>query len=72
MVPIVTPQLVANNGLRALRAAIGEPERFVCEPKVDGLRGLVVYQPDGTMETRNRRGEGWLRGDAFLGEGQGR
>ena len=67
MVPIVTPQLVANNGLRALRAAITDPERFACEPKVDGVRALVVYQPDGSIETRNRSGirRGWLRGDAF-------
>jgi bifunctional non-homologous end joining protein LigD len=67
MVPAVTPQLVANNGLRALRLAITDPERFACEPKVDGVRGLVIYQPDGSIETRNRRGErrDWLRGDAF-------
>jgi ATP-dependent DNA ligase len=47
--------------------AIREPERFACEPKVDGVRGLVVYQPDGSIETRNRRGErrDWLRRDAF-------
>jgi hypothetical protein len=69
MVPSVTPQLVANNGLRALRLAITDPERFACERKVDGVGGLVVYQPDGTIETRNRRGErrDWLRGDAFEG-----
>jgi ATP-dependent DNA ligase len=62
----VTPQLVANTGLRALRAAIAEPDRFVCEPKIDGVRELVVYGPDG-METRNRRGErrDWLRGDGL-------
>jgi ATP-dependent DNA ligase len=67
MVPAVTPQLVANNGLRALRLAISDPERFACEPKVDGVRGLVVYQPDGSIETRNRHGvrRDWLRGDAF-------
>jgi ATP-dependent DNA ligase len=67
LTPPVIPQLVANNGLRALRLAISEPERFACEPKVDGVRGLVVYQPDGSIETRNRRGErrNWLRGDAF-------
>jgi hypothetical protein len=42
MVPAVTPQLVANDGARALRLAINDPERFACEPKVDGVRGLVV------------------------------
>jgi bifunctional non-homologous end joining protein LigD len=69
MVPSVTPQLVGNNGLRTLRTAITEPHRYACEPKVDGVRGLVVYQPDGSIETRNRRGEhrDWLRGDAFEG-----
>jgi hypothetical protein len=67
LVPSVTPQLVANNGLRALGLAISDPERFACEPKVDGVRRLVVYQPDGSIETRNRLGErrDWLRGDAF-------
>jgi ATP-dependent DNA ligase len=67
MLPPVIPQLVGNTGLRALRAAIAEPERFACEPKVDGVRGLV-YGPDG-LETRNRRGErrDWLRGDRFEG-----
>ena len=67
MVPSVTPQLVANSGLRALRLAINDPERFACEPKVDGVRGLVVYQPEGTIETRNRSGirRDWLRGDRF-------
>jgi ATP-dependent DNA ligase len=67
VVPVVTPQLVANDGLRVLRAAISEPERYACELKVDGVRGLVVYQPDGSIETRNRRGErrDWLRGDGF-------
>lgn len=67
MVPSVRPQLVANNGLRALRRAVSEPERFACEPKVDGVRGLVVYQPNGSIESRNRHGvrRDWLRGDAF-------
>ncbi len=45
--PSVVPQLVGNTGLRALRAAIAEPEPFACEPKVDGARGLVVYRPGG-------------------------
>ena len=69
VVPFVTPQLVGNTGLRVLRAAIAEPERFACEPKVDGVRGLVVYGPGGYLETRNRSGirRDWLRGDAFEG-----
>ncbi len=67
MIPAVVPQLVANDGTRALRHAIADPERFACEPKVDGVRGLVVYQPERILEMRNRRGEkrDWLRGDAF-------
>jgi ATP-dependent DNA ligase len=66
MVPPVTPQLVGNTGVGALHAAIADPERFACEPKVDGVRGLVVYGPGG-LETRNRRGirRDWLRGDEF-------
>lgn len=52
-----------------MRQAIAEPERFACEPKVDGVRGLIVYGPGGTLETRNRHGirRDWLRGDAFEG-----
>ena len=66
VIPPVTPQLVANNGTAALRAAIADPERYACEPKVDGVRGLVVYGSDG-LETRNRHGvrRDWLRGDDF-------
>jgi len=66
VLPVVTPQLVANDGVQALRAAIADPLRYACEPKVDGVRGLVAYS-DGRLETRNRRGErrDWLRGDAF-------
>lgn len=67
MLPSVVPQLVANDGVRVLRNAIADPDRFAVEPKVDGVRGLVVYQPDRVIEMRNRRGEKreWLRGDAF-------
>ncbi len=67
MLPAVVPMLVANNGTAALRAAIADPERYACEPKVDGVRGLVVYGPDETLETRNRHGvrRDWLRGDGF-------
>ncbi|MFL5686240.1 MAG: hypothetical protein ACJ77D_09330 [Chloroflexota bacterium] len=67
MVPAVVPQLVANDGARALRLAIADPDRYACEPKVDGVRGLVVYHPDRVIEMRNRRGEkrDWLRGDGF-------
>ena len=65
MLPTVTPQLVANNGLAAMRAAIADPDRYVVEPKVDGVRGLVTFTPDRIVETRNRHGvrRDWLRGD---------
>jgi bifunctional non-homologous end joining protein LigD len=63
----VLPELVANDGLRALRAAIAEPDRWAIEPKVDGVRGLIVYRPDGVLEARNRRGEvrEWFRRGTF-------
>ena len=66
MTPYVLPQLVANDGTRALRAAIADPERFACEPKVDGVRALVIYD-QGDVQTRNRQGQrrDWLRGDSF-------
>jgi ATP-dependent DNA ligase len=67
MIPAVVPHLVAGDGARALRRAIADPDRFACEPKVDGARGLVVYQPERVLEMPNPRGEkrDWLRGDAF-------
>jgi ATP-dependent DNA ligase len=67
VLPAVVPQLVANDGTKALRQAIADPDRFACEPKVDGVRGLIFYQPERVVEMRNRRGEkrDWLRGDGF-------
>jgi len=67
VLPAVVPQLVANDGARALRWAIANPALVAVEPKVDGVRGLLVYQPEGILEMRNRRGEkrDWLRGDEF-------
>jgi bifunctional non-homologous end joining protein LigD len=63
----VTPQLVSSIGPRALLVAADEPERWAIEPKVDGVRGLVVFRPDGVLETRNPQGiaRDWLRGDGF-------
>ena len=52
----VLPQLVGNRGVAGLKLAIAEPDRYVIEPKVDGVRGLVAFLPDRTVETRNRRG----------------
>jgi ATP-dependent DNA ligase len=64
--PDVVPQLVANDGIRALREAITAPDDWAIEPKVDGVRCLLSFS-NGTLETRNRRGirRDWLRGDSF-------
>jgi len=69
MVPTITPQLPGNRGLAALGDAARDAARWAIEPKVDGVRGLVVYQPGRLLETRNRSGQrrDWLRGDAFEG-----
>jgi hypothetical protein len=58
----VVPQLCGAAGLKPLRAAIADPTRYAIEPKVDGVRGLVVFEPDGMLTTRNRRGEARTRG----------
>ena len=67
MLPTILPHLVANKGVAALRLAIADPQRYVVEPKVDGVRGLVAFTPELVVETRNRHGvrRDWLRGDAF-------
>jgi bifunctional non-homologous end joining protein LigD len=66
-VPDVLPQLVGNTGTRGLARVIQDPERWVLEPKIDGVRALVVYLPGGRLETRNRRGQrrDWLRHRPF-------
>jgi bifunctional non-homologous end joining protein LigD len=48
--------------MRTLCAAIVDPERWAIEPKVDWVRGLVIFE-GGQIDTRNRRGElrQWLR-----------
>jgi len=67
VLPTILPHLVANNGVAALTLAIADPQRYVVEPKVDGVRGLVAFTPELVVETRNRHGvrRDWLRGDAF-------
>jgi bifunctional non-homologous end joining protein LigD len=67
MVPAVLPQLVGNSGFRALATAIDDPTRYAIEPKVDGVRGLITYQPDGSIEARNRGGKlrDWFRDPVF-------
>jgi ATP-dependent DNA ligase len=58
----IAPQLVGNNGLEAMRAAIAAPERYAIEPKVDGVRGLVTFEGD-SITIRNGTGnvrERWL------------
>jgi bifunctional non-homologous end joining protein LigD len=69
VLPSVTPQLLADNGLRALRLAIAEPRRYAVEGKVDGVRGLITFDEGGRLGTRNRRGEArqWLRGQPLEG-----
>jgi hypothetical protein len=59
----VAPQLVANPGIGVLADVAREPGRWAIEPKVDGIRCLLAYLPDTTIETRNRRSErrDWLR-----------
>ena len=52
MTPAVLPQHVANDGIRAMHAAIADPERFACEPKVDGVRGLLVFDGDTIGDAR--------------------
>ena len=61
------PQLLANPGVGVLADIAKDPDRWAIEPKVDGIRCLVAYLPDETIETRNRQGErrDWLRHPAF-------
>ena len=63
----IAPQLVGNNGLEALRAAIAAPERYAIEPKVDGVRGMLAFEGDN-ITIRNRKGmvrERWLACQPF-------
>jgi hypothetical protein len=38
MVPLVVPQLVANDGIRALRQAIADPHQFALEYEREAWR----------------------------------
>src|SRR5688500_7440791 len=69
MLPEFTPQLLGSAGLRPLRLAIADPGRNAIEGKVDGVRGLVTFEPGGLLGTRNRRGDvrQWLRGQPLEG-----
>jgi hypothetical protein len=63
----IAPQLVGNDGLEAMRAAIASPDRYAIEPNVDGVRGLVSFDGD-TITIRSRRGrvrERWLACQPF-------
>jgi hypothetical protein len=55
MVPVFAPQLVSNDGVAVLRAAIASPTRYAIEPKVDGVRALLTFGPKG-IEVRGRKG----------------
>jgi bifunctional non-homologous end joining protein LigD len=63
----VLPQLLGNRGVIGLNLAIAHPDRYAIEPKVDGVRGLIVFRPDGVIETRNRSGivRDWQRHRPF-------
>ena len=37
-----------------MREAIADPDRFACEPKVDGVRGLVTYSIGGQCVRADR------------------
>jgi hypothetical protein len=52
VLPSVVPQLVANDATRGLPRAIADPDRFACEPKVDGVRGLVALSAVGMTMSR--------------------
>jgi hypothetical protein len=56
MLPSVTPQLLGNAGLRPLRLAIADPDRYAIEGKVDGVRGLVTFDEGGRRGTPISRG----------------
>ena len=63
----LTPQLVANDGVKAMQRAIADPAAYAIEPKVDGVRGLLVFREDRVVEARNRRGlsRDWFRHEPF-------
>jgi bifunctional non-homologous end joining protein LigD len=63
----ISPQLVANDGVRAMQRAIADPDAYAIEPKVDGVRGLLVFREDQILEVRNRRGlpRDWFRHEPF-------
>jgi hypothetical protein len=66
-VPFVLPQLVPNMASSRCRQRSSIPSGSRLSRKSTGVRGLVVFDSDGTLQTRNRRGirRDWLRGDAF-------
>jgi len=63
----LVPQLVSNDGVRAMQRAIADPSAYAIEPKVDGVRGLLVFREERVIEARNRRGlsRDWFRHDPF-------
>jgi ATP-dependent DNA ligase len=56
VLPPVTPQLLANGGLRTLHLAIADSGRYAVEGKIDGVRGVVTLDA-GHLGVRNREGE---------------
>jgi ATP-dependent DNA ligase len=65
--PDLTPQLIANDGVKAMQRGIADPDAYAIEPKVDGVRGLLVVREDHVVEVRNRRGlsRDWFRHEPF-------
>ena len=63
----LVPQLLANDGVKAMQRAIADPSAYAIEPKVDGVRGLVVFREDRVLEARNRSGRSrdWFHHEPF-------
>jgi bifunctional non-homologous end joining protein LigD len=61
------PQLLANDGVKATQRAIADPAAYAIEPKVDGVRGLLIFGEDRRIELRNRSGRSrdWFRHEPF-------
>jgi hypothetical protein len=63
LIPELVPQLVRNDGIRALHAAIADPDAWAMEPKVDGVRGLLVFDGERLERATGRPQARLVRGD---------
>jgi hypothetical protein len=69
----VLPELVGNRGIVGPELPLLTPSDRRSSQKSMAFGALVVFLPDGRLETRNRRGVrgDWLRGDGLeLGDGR--